>query len=122
MTTSTAPTQAAQDGRIGWSLAAAGTVTAVFTLFNAPTPLYVHWQHEWGFSSGTLTVVFAAYMVGLIATLLTAGVLADRHGRKAVLLPGMVAASPPPCCSCSRAACSGSWRPASSQESRSGRR
>ena len=77
---------------MGWSLAAAGTVTGVFVLSNAPTPLYVRWQEAWGFTSGTLTVVFAAYMVGLIATLLTAGTLADRHGRKVVLLPGLAAA------------------------------
>ncbi|MDV8005779.1 MFS transporter [Rhodococcus sp. IEGM 1318] len=80
------------DGRPGWSLAAASTVTGVFVLSNAPTPLYVRWQAEWGFSSGTLTVVFAAYMVGLIATLLTAGTLADHYGRKAVLIPGLGAA------------------------------
>ncbi|MDH6292346.1 MFS transporter [Rhodococcus opacus] len=75
-----------------WSLAAASTVTAVFVLSNAPTPLYTRWQAEWGFSSGTLTIVFGAYMVGLIGTLLVAGKLADRYGRKIVLVPGLIAA------------------------------
>ena len=74
------------------ALAAAFTVVAVFVLSNAPTPLYALWQQEWGFSSGTLTVVFAAYMVGLIGTLSIAGRIADTRGRRAVLLPALVAA------------------------------
>lgn len=78
--------------RLGWSVAAAGTVTAVFALSNAPTPLYVRWQDEWGFSSGTLTVIFAAYIAGLITTLSVAGRIADRHGRRVVLVPGVLLA------------------------------
>lgn len=78
--------------KLQWSLAAASTVTAIFVLSNAPTPLYAHWQAAWGFSSGTLTIVFGAYMVGLISTLVVAGKLADRHGRKVVLVPGLIAA------------------------------
>lgn len=74
---------------LGRSLAAATTVVAVFALSNAPTPLYPHWQVAWGFGSGTLTVVFAAYIVGLIGALLFAGRIADRHGRRVVLLPGL---------------------------------
>lgn len=77
---------------LGWSIAAAATVTAVFTLSNAATPLYVRWQSEWGFSSGMLTVIFAAYIAGLILTLLFAGRIADRHGRRVILIPGLVLA------------------------------
>lgn len=77
---------------IGRSLAAAVTVAVVFAAANAPTPLYVHWQNQWGFSSGTLTVVFAVYMIGLVGTLLFAGRLADLHGRRVVLIPGLVIA------------------------------
>ncbi|MGY0056370.1 MFS transporter [Streptomyces sp. LZ34] len=68
---------------------AAWPVTAVFILSNTATPLYVLWQKELGFSSGTLTVVFACYIVGLIAALLVAGVVSDRVGRKPVLLPAL---------------------------------
>lgn len=75
---------------LGWSTAAAATVVAVFTLSNAPTPMYVRWQAEWGFSSGTLTVVFAAYIAGLISALLVTGRIADRRGCRFVLIPGMV--------------------------------
>jgi len=73
-------------------LLAALIVTAVFVLSNSPTPLYVDWQRELGFSSGILTVIFAAYMVGLLLTLTVAGQLADRFGRKSVLIPGLVLA------------------------------
>ncbi|MEU5647473.1 MFS transporter [Streptomyces milbemycinicus] len=68
---------------------AAWPVTAVFILSNTATPLYVLWQNELGFSSGMLTVVFACYIVGLIAALLVAGVVSDRVGRKPVLLPAL---------------------------------
>jgi predicted MFS family arabinose efflux permease len=69
--------------------AAAWVVTAVFAVSNAPQPLYVYWQREIGFSSGTITLVFAAYIGGLLAALLVAGQLSDRYGRKPILLPGV---------------------------------
>ncbi|GHI09863.1 putative multi-drug efflux transporter [Streptomyces cellostaticus] len=68
---------------------AAWPVTAVFILSNAATPLYVLWQRDIGFSKGTLTVVFAFYIVGLIGSLLVSGVVSDRLGRKPVLLPAL---------------------------------
>lgn len=72
--------------------AAAWMVTAVFVLSNSPTPLYVHWQQQLGFSAGMLTVIFATYIAGLLLTLLVAGQLSDRLGRKPVLIPGLLAA------------------------------
>jgi predicted MFS family arabinose efflux permease len=72
--------------------AAAWMVTAVFILSNSPTPLYVHWQEQLSFSSGTLTVIFAVYIIGLLVTLLVAGQLSDRYGRRPVLIPGLLAA------------------------------
>ncbi|RAT18004.1 MFS transporter [Lonsdalea populi] len=72
--------------------AAACVVTAVFMLSNSPTPLYLHWQQQLGFSSGMLTVIFALYIAGLLGTLLFAGQLSDRYGRKLVLIPGLLAA------------------------------
>ncbi|MBO3674065.1 MFS transporter [Streptomyces sp. NEAU-YJ-81] len=68
---------------------AAWPVTAVFVLSNAATPLYVRWQREIGFSKGTLTVIFACYIVGLLGSLLVSGVVSDRVGRKPVLLPAL---------------------------------
>ncbi|MFI0982548.1 MFS transporter [Streptomyces sp. NPDC021093] len=76
-----------------WIWLAAWPVTAVFVLSNAATPLYVLWQRDIGFSKGTLTVIFAFYIVGLIGSLLVSGVLSDRVGRKPVLLPALVLAA-----------------------------
>ncbi|MFB7252512.1 MFS transporter [Microbacterium sp. NPDC056234] len=75
-----------------WSAVASLTVVSVFVLSNAPTPLYVEWQWEWGFTSGMLTIIFACYMIGLVGTLVVAGRLADRYGRRVVLVPAMLAA------------------------------
>ncbi|WP_405773897.1 MFS transporter [Streptomyces sp. NBC_00859] len=71
---------------------AAWPVTAVFILSNAATPLYVLWQRDIGFSKGTLTVIFAFYIIGLLGSLLVSGVLSDRIGRKPVLLPALALA------------------------------
>jgi MFS family permease len=64
-------------------------VAAIFVLFMAasgvPSPLYVVYQQEWGFSDTTLTVVFAIYIVGLLGALLTVGALSDHIGRRPVL-------------------------------------
>ncbi|MFG2966498.1 MULTISPECIES: MFS transporter [unclassified Streptomyces] len=72
-----------------WVWLAAWPVTAVFILSNAATPLYVLWQRQIGFSKGTLTVIFAFYIVGLLGSLLVSGVVSDRLGRKTVLLPAL---------------------------------
>jgi MFS family permease len=77
----------------GWKIpAAAWMVTAVFILSNSATPLYVHWQRQFAFSSATLTLIFASYIVGLLGALLIAGQLSDRLGRKVVLVPGFLIA------------------------------
>ncbi|MFV2118686.1 MFS transporter [Streptomyces sp. Act-28] len=75
-----------------WVWLAAWPVTAVFVLSNATTPLYVLWQRDIGFSEGTLTAVFALYVVGLIGSLLVCGVVSDRLGRRPVLLPALALA------------------------------
>ncbi|GAA2605969.1 MULTISPECIES: MFS transporter [Streptomyces] len=64
-------------------------VAAVLVLFlaasSAPSPLYVIYQQQWGFSAWVLTVVFALYVVGLLGALLTVGGLSDHLGRRPVL-------------------------------------
>ena len=52
---------------------------------SAPSPLYVVYQKEWGFSATTLTVIFAVYVFALIGSLLTIGALSDHIGRRPVL-------------------------------------
>ena len=69
--------------------AAFGASTAIFVLFAAassvPSPLYVVYQQEWGFSATTLTVVFAVYVLALIGSLVGVGALSDHVGRRPVL-------------------------------------
>jgi len=64
-------------------------ITAIFITFmaasSAPSPLYVVYQQQWGFSATTLTVVFAVYVLGLIGSLLVLGALSDYVGRRPVL-------------------------------------
>ncbi|MFH8896650.1 MFS transporter [Streptomyces coeruleorubidus] len=84
--------QAAPRTPTWWVWLAAWPVTAVFVLSNAATPLYLLWQRDIGFSQGTLTVVFAFYIVGLLGSLLVSGVVSDRLGRKPVLLPALALA------------------------------
>ncbi|MYW68928.1 MFS transporter [Streptomyces sp. SID8379] len=81
--------EGARTAPLWWVWLAAWPVTAVFVLSNAATPLYVLWQRDIGFSKGTLTVVFAFYIVGLLGSLLVSGVVSDRVGRRPVLLPAL---------------------------------
>ena len=64
-------------------------VAAMVVLFaaaaSAPTPLYVVYQKEWGFTATTLTLIFAVYVFALIASLLIVGALSDHVGRRPVL-------------------------------------
>ena len=77
-----------RSGRLSLPIAFGGTA-AILVLFaaaaSAPTPLYVVYQKEWGFSTTTLTVIFAVYVLGLIGSLLTVGALSDHVGRRPVL-------------------------------------
>ena len=65
-------------------------VAAMLVLFtaasSAPSPLYVVYQADWGFSATALTEVFAVYVVGLLGSLLVLGALSDHIGRRPVLL------------------------------------
>ena len=62
------------------------------TMFGAtlPTPLYPIYSREFGISAVYITVIFAAYAVGVLASLLLFGKLSDRVGRRPVLIPGLV--------------------------------
>ncbi|MFI7610872.1 MFS transporter [Nonomuraea terrae] len=64
-------------------------MAAVLVLFlaasSAPSPLYVIYQQQWQFTTWVLTVVFALYVFGLLASLLVVGALSDHLGRRPVL-------------------------------------
>lgn len=51
-----------------------------------PTPLYPYYQHHFGFDLLMTTVIFSAYGVAVLSTLLLAGNLSDRTGRRPVML------------------------------------
>lgn len=53
---------------------------------SAPSPLYVVYQAEWGFSAMTLTAVFAVYAVALLGALLVLGSISDHIGRRPALV------------------------------------
>ncbi len=55
-----------------------------------PTSLYGLYRQRFGFSELMITVIFATYAVGVIASLLLFGGLSYQIGRRRVLLPGLV--------------------------------
>ena len=57
----------------------------------APSPLYVLYQDEWHFPASLLSVAFAVYAFGLLATLLVVGKLSDYIGRRPVLIAALIA-------------------------------
>src|SRR4051812_19440253 len=71
-----------------WLMAA----TLGFVLFasSAPSPLYVVYQAQWHFSPLTLTSVFAVYVIALLGSLIVAGSLSDRVGRRPVLVGALL--------------------------------
>jgi MFS family permease len=57
---------------------------------SAPSPLYPLYQAEWGFSSMTLTAIYAVYAFGALAALLVTGRLPDHIGRRWVAIFGLL--------------------------------
>ncbi|HEY2641912.1 MAG TPA: MFS transporter [Streptosporangiaceae bacterium] len=55
-----------------------------------PTPLYVLYQRRDHFSTFMITVVYAVYAVGVIASLFLAGHVSDWIGRKRILVPALL--------------------------------
>ncbi|GAB3287542.1 MFS transporter [Parasphingorhabdus pacifica] len=73
------------------SFRVAAAVLALFLVASTvPTPLYSIYQQSWGFSSTTLTGVFAIYSVGVLLSLLLLGSMSDHVGRRPVLVGAVV--------------------------------
>jgi MFS family permease len=66
-------------GIIGLALFASGT----------PSPLYGIYRDLWGFSPVVLTLVYATYAFGVLASLILAGRASDEVGRRPVLLTAL---------------------------------
>ncbi|HWI75365.1 MAG TPA: MFS transporter [Baekduia sp.] len=70
-----------------WAVAFAFLVVMAFSTI--PSPLYGLYQQRDGFDSFTVTIIYGAYAIGVIAALLLAGHVSDWHGRRRVLLPAI---------------------------------
>jgi MFS family permease len=70
-----------------WILAV--ILAALLFASSVPSPLYPVYQSEWGFSSITLTSVFAVYALALLGSLLVVGSISDHVGRRPTLLAGL---------------------------------
>jgi MFS family permease len=59
---------------------------AVMALGTTPSPLYGLYKARDGFSSFTITLIYAAYAIGAVTTLFLAGHTSDSYGRRRLLL------------------------------------
>ena len=73
----------ARAGRSFWLLAA--SFALVMSFMTVPTPLYGLYQQRDGFGTFTVTLVFAAYGLGVILGLLFSGHVSDHVGRRPVI-------------------------------------
>jgi MFS family permease len=63
---------------------------SVMAFATVPGPLWGLYQERDGFSSLIITVVFAAYAFGVLASLLLVGHISDWYGRRRVLVPALL--------------------------------
>ena len=75
--------------RFGFA-AVAFAFLAVLAFSTVPTPLWSLYAQRDGFSSLTITLLFAAYAVGVAASLFLVGHISDWEGRRRVLVPALV--------------------------------
>jgi MFS family permease len=74
--------------RIAYALAASVIGLGLFASIT-PSPLYHSYSVLWHFSPLTLTLVYATYMFGVLASLLLVGRVSDDVGRRPVLLAAL---------------------------------
>jgi MFS family permease len=70
-------------------VAVATLLGAAFGLSTLLTPLYLVYQQALGFSQVTLTLIYAAYVVGNLMALFFVGRLSDHIGRRRAALPAI---------------------------------
>jgi MFS family permease len=69
---------------------AAIAFTSLYLAAGAVTPLLVHYREQWKFPATLLTLAFAVYAIGFLATVLTLGSLSDHVGRRPVLIGALI--------------------------------
>ena len=67
----------------------AGELAVLFVGATMPSPLYPLYARRFGFGEITLTLVYAAYVLGNLAALLLLGRLSDQIGRRRATLPAL---------------------------------
>ncbi|MGI5500561.1 MFS transporter [Lentzea sp. CA-135723] len=81
------PAESKHHGRGFWAVALTFLVASAYSTVPAPLfPLYVARE---GFTTFDITVVFAAFAVGVVISLVLAGHVSDWVGRKAILIPAL---------------------------------
>src|SRR5690242_3905473 len=63
-----------------------GLMALAIGISASPAPLYGLYAEEWHFAPITTTVVFSAYAVAALISVLVVGSISDRFGRRRVLL------------------------------------
>src|SRR6188472_3214633 len=71
--------------RVGYAVAALVVGLGLYASVT-PSPLYRTYSVLWDFSPLTLTLIYATYAFGVLATLILAGRLSDEVGRRPVLI------------------------------------
>ena len=85
---SLAPARRTLSPRIGYAVAALVVGLGLFASVT-PSPLYRTYSVLWHFSPLTLTLIYATYAFGVLASLLLAGGVSDDVGRRPVLLAAL---------------------------------
>jgi predicted MFS family arabinose efflux permease len=75
----------------GWGFWIAAAAFLLNMAFSAvPTPLYSLYAQRDGFSTVTITLIYAVYALGVIGSLFLGGHVSDMVGRKAVFVPALL--------------------------------
>jgi MFS family permease len=89
--TTSSPSRTGATLRHGVGLWAIAFAFLAVVSYNAmPAPLYGLYERRDGFSSFMLTVIFAAYAVGVVISLFCVGHLSDWHGRRRLFVPSLI--------------------------------
>ncbi len=83
-----APTRLSHSRRLPLPLAFAAVAAVIGVALYAsatPSPLYDVYQARWHFSTSVLTLIYATYALGVLASLLLIGGISDQTGRRPVL-------------------------------------